>query len=1016
MGYGLPLGLDSRQAGIGALVTVATLKTSEGGGKTQTQCLFLRTEKGNCLYSKARPGSGLASNVVGGWLRGKTGGGGRDTAAGRRDNGPTLPAQTGANRVRMRSGRRWRKSGNAAERTGLKQQRSREEAAGEITLEEWQEERDKGGFPTYSLDSKLSPPQQDNRRARQEKEGPRSPRCCHNTSAKPCARCGRRTQRQGDQEDHKGGESPRSISHRLNNEEKEMRKERHKKVEDEEEEEKSGLSGFEPPDSLLVVPNPEPESDRIYPEFHSGCEAGEMKEAESNETLKKQTSNKDGHSLKEDDTNSQTEVIKTHTGSDDFINSLFVMTDNFTSRHIRDFDGRKTDTKSTTCIEQTEENKTGATVNGFSGHVTPDQEPEQEMFERLSDEEEEGSVNLTPDQISLKSICVEEASIHLSAFPASVSASASPLKTHEPSSPLEGSTYTAEHESHGVHGKQESSRKVSEHKSSEEHLGRCQQREGEALIVDEEELHDNICELQMMVVSEKEPVSEEVLIKKDEEDGLLQERNTSSSSFPPLRQVDDHGDALIFERILTENNGNFSRTEPNAATEDEQRDEMARKSTAEENLAVLEGVKPEERGEVEEIWREEQTCKGTGDDNEDWYTNDGAKNELYCEKSDKDIKRNWMSKEDWRLQEPAEEFESGRKCISCQPAPLEEERGIEGGWNEEICRESTTNAAHVSYVEENSPLSPFQATTITNSVAMNYGALPQANPAPPLPTLGAMATSLEVEGVREVAREGDGSREGKRRQGRELRSPEEQGEEERGSTVATERGRKDEEVEDEFGVFMQAEGEPVWSEGLAMTVPCGSRERIALENHTAARESTHWTSGWTDSSFHQSEDSWTAFPQQSLDEGGDTVGQWWPTSAVEERRDRLSANQTLAAVFSEAFPSLPGLSCDPDTVSTLTQLLRGNQHHSRASQDQGLLDSFHNLNKMIGQRYKRANSMSRDLLLQTLHLEHAGTENRTVTWTANQHLSPGLPSANQHAQNAAAKRRLSYDYNRNVMD
>lgn len=113
-GYGPPLGLDARQAGIGALVTVATLKTSEGGGKTQTQCLFLRTEKGSCLYSTARPGSVPPASMVGEWLRGK-----RGTEA--------PPAEAGATRVR--SDRRWRKSGITAGRerkaiSGEQQRRS----------------------------------------------------------------------------------------------------------------------------------------------------------------------------------------------------------------------------------------------------------------------------------------------------------------------------------------------------------------------------------------------------------------------------------------------------------------------------------------------------------------------------------------------------------------------------------------------------------------------------------------------------------------------------------------------------------------------------------------------------------------------------------------------------------------------------------------------------------------------------------------------------------------------------
>ncbi|XP_029965088.1 uncharacterized protein LOC115401069 [Salarias fasciatus] len=240
---------------------------------------------------------------------------------------------------------------------------------------------------------------------------------------------------------------------------------------------------------------------------------------------------------------------------------------------------------------------------------------------------------------------------------------------------------------------------------------------------------------------------------------------------------------------------------------------------------------------------------------------------------------------------------------------------------------------------------------------------------------------------------------------------------EEGSTVAAEDGREEEEEEDEFGVFMQAEGEPDWSEGFttSASVPCGSRGSIAaaLGDEAVVEESPHWTAGWTD----QSEDSWAAFPQDSSDSGGGggAVEQWWPSSAAEDRRDRLSTNHSLAAIFTEAFPSLPApSSSDPrdlNTVPTLTQLLRG-----RASQDQGLLDSFHDLNKMIGQRYKRASGVSRDLLLRTLHLEPPHSESRPAVWTASRRLSPGLPSANQHAQNAAAKRRLSYDYNRNIME
>ncbi|MEQ2278765.1 hypothetical protein AMECASPLE_002431, partial [Ameca splendens] len=75
-----------------------------------------------------------------------------------------------------------------------------------------------------------------------------------------------------------------------------------------------------------------------------------------------------------------------------------------------------------------------------------------------------------------------------------------------------------------------------------------------------------------------------------------------------------------------------------------------------------------------------------------------------------------------------------------------------------------------------------------------------------------------------------------------------------------------------------------------------------------------------------------------------------------------------ATVFAEAFPSLPSFSpddpCDLEGVPTLTQLLLG-----KARQDQGLLDSFHDLNKMIGQSHKRSKSASQNLLLKTLRLQ-----------------------------------------------
>lgn len=108
MAYGLPVEADGK-AGIRALVTVATLKTSEGSGKTQTHCLFLQTEKGSCLYSTAKPvsvasssgGGSTTSSLVGEWLKGKTGTrGSRDGPARRKEQGSASAAQSGASRDR----------------------------------------------------------------------------------------------------------------------------------------------------------------------------------------------------------------------------------------------------------------------------------------------------------------------------------------------------------------------------------------------------------------------------------------------------------------------------------------------------------------------------------------------------------------------------------------------------------------------------------------------------------------------------------------------------------------------------------------------------------------------------------------------------------------------------------------------------------------------------------------------------------------------------------------------------
>ncbi|XP_029536377.2 uncharacterized protein LOC115141550 [Oncorhynchus nerka] len=222
------------------------------------------------------------------------------------------------------------------------------------------------------------------------------------------------------------------------------------------------------------------------------------------------------------------------------------------------------------------------------------------------------------------------------------------------------------------------------------------------------------------------------------------------------------------------------------------------------------------------------------------------------------------------------------------------------------------------------------------------------------------------------------------------------------SKVASNRGFLDggPKGEDDFGLFMQAEEQLPWDDSFTASplVPSGKSESV----------------GWTDSSFQQSEDAWTAFPKDTAGEGQDTREQWWPTNAVEETRGRLSATQNVNKVFVEAFPSLSVPLYDRDAVPTLSQLLRGVLDHESSAEDHGLLDGFHDLNKMFGLKYKRANAVSREPLLQSLHLGQCITENMTGHRAANYSPSLGLPSSSQHAQ-ACGKRRLSY-VNKNIME
>lgn len=78
--------------------------------------------------------------------------------------------------------------------------------------------------------------------------------------------------------------------------------------------------------------------------------------------------------------------------------------------------------------------------------------------------------------------------------------------------------------------------------------------------------------------------------------------------------------------------------------------------------------------------------------------------------------------------------------------------------------------------------------------------------------------------------------------------------------------------------------------------------QAALGGHAVTGESNRcWTPGWTDSSFPQPDDTWTAFPHDPSGGSRDVVGQWWPTSAVEEGRDRASARQNVVSWTCAAF-------------------------------------------------------------------------------------------------------------------
>ncbi|KAG1938753.1 uncharacterized protein si:ch211-14c7.2 [Pimephales promelas] len=237
-----------------------------------------------------------------------------------------------------------------------------------------------------------------------------------------------------------------------------------------------------------------------------------------------------------------------------------------------------------------------------------------------------------------------------------------------------------------------------------------------------------------------------------------------------------------------------------------------------------------------------------------------------------------------------------------------------------------------------------------------------------------------------------------------------------GDKVATDEGSLDvgEEDEDEFGAFMQAGG----MDGFSDVQQLAAREDYNCEgcaSPTDANEPASWASDWTtDQSFQQSESTWIAFSQETVEQKTVPGGQWWP-STEQKPNLSLSSLHYVSNVFLEAFPSDESPCEDPECIPTLKQLLQGPAENSNIGEHkkQSLLDGLQDLDRMIGVKYKRAESVSCKLLLQSLRLERPSSECVTVRLKTSSRFSPNLPTSNQQLA-ANAKRRLSYDFNRNI--
>lgn len=242
-----------------------------------------------------------------------------------------------------------------------------------------------------------------------------------------------------------------------------------------------------------------------------------------------------------------------------------------------------------------------------------------------------------------------------------------------------------------------------------------------------------------------------------------------------------------------------------------------------------------------------------------------------------------------------------------------------------------------------------------------------------------------------------------------------------GDKVATSEGSLElgDGEEDEFGAFMQAGGEQLWTASFTELQQLASGEDYNsgdLKSCIDANESSSWQSDWTAvQPFQQSESTWVAFSQESVAQKKAPDGQWWP-STVNKPNLSLSPVHDVSSVFLEAFPSEKPSCEDSDDIPTLTQLLQGpaGNYNTGDHREKNLLDGLQDLDRMIGLKYKRAESLSCKLLLQSLRLKRHSSECVTVRVKGSARFSPNLPTSNQQLA-ASAKRRLSYDFNRNIM-